>query len=430
MKKWFCFMLVAAALLLSGYWPVYGATSEMEILLGKLVEKGILTFQEAEKILGETKETAAAQKEADKKELKALASKGEGLPDWIKNTKFKGDVRLRYQHEDTEEDRGNARNRGRFRLRLDASTTVADGWEAGFGIASGSDTDPRSTNQTMQDSFAKKSLWIDYAYAKYSPFKWLSLIGGRFSNPIWRPSDLLWDSDINPEGGAIMVNAPINDQFDFFTNAGFFIIDENQTGTDPLMAVFQPGFDWKITKNANLKVAGAYYAFSNVKGKVLDWTSYTNTGTGSKKVPGPGLTYDYNAPAFSTELAFNNLLPQAIPYLAFFGEYISNPDPSKENEGYIAGLKFGHKSVKKFGDWQFTYSYRHLERDAWLDMFPDSDFQGGSTGVKGHEAILDFGITKNVSFAIDYYRTEKIKDALNSKEDKNDLLQFDLNLKF
>lgn len=418
MKKWFCFLVVGVALLFSGPQPVQAAPSEMEVLLAKLVEKGVITFAEAEKILGETKEIAAAeQKKSESKQAK--------LPDWIANTKFKGDVRLRYQNEDTEEDRGNARNRGRFRLRVGASTKVADGWEAGFGIASGSDADPRSTNQTLQDSFAKKSLWIDYAYAKYSPAKWLSLVGGRFGNPIWRPSDLLWDSDINPEGAGVMINVPINDRFSFFTNATFFIVDEVSGGTDPLLAAFQPGFNWNITKDTGLKVAGTYYAFSSVKGKTLDWSGSTNT-----KVTGDGLKYDYSAPAFSAQLTCDKLFPDIIPYAALFGEYISNPDPSRENKGYIAGLTFGDKKLNKLGDWQFQYAYRRLERDAWIDAFPDSDFQGGKTGVKGHEFILNLGITKNVSFGIDYYRTEKIKDALNTKADKNDLAQFDLILAF
>ena len=73
----------------------------------------------------------------------------------------------------------------------------------GFGLASGGD-DPRSTNQTFTDSFSHKGIRIDLAFAEYRPAPWLALIGGKFKNPLWIPSDWLWDSDIRPEGGAYL----------------------------------------------------------------------------------------------------------------------------------------------------------------------------------------------------------------------------------
>jgi Putative porin len=33
-----------------------------------------------------------------------------------------------------------------------------------------------------------------------------------------------------------------------------------------------------------------------------------------------------------------------------------------------------------------------LERDAWLDIFPDSDFLNGETNAKGHEIIVTYGV--------------------------------------
>jgi hypothetical protein len=161
----------------------------------------------------------------------------------------------------------------RIRLRLGLETQVADKFKVGFGIASGSSADHRSTNQTLQDSFTHKPINIDYAYGQYTPFKWLTLVGGKFKNPLFNPDDLIWDTDINPEGGAAQFNYRVCDSLGLFSNVGFFILDERQPssknttsaqGQDPLMYVVQPGFEWKIKTSAlkditNLKAAVAYH---------------------------------------------------------------------------------------------------------------------------------------------------------------------------
>jgi len=39
---------------------------------------------------------------------------------------------------------------------------------------------------------------------------------------LFRPSDLLWDSDINPEGISLLLNNKVNN-FDLFMNTGFWM---------------------------------------------------------------------------------------------------------------------------------------------------------------------------------------------------------------
>ena len=97
------------------------------------------------------------------------------------------------------------------------------------------------------------------------------------------------------------------------------------------------------------------------------------------------------------------------------------------NASRLVGVKIGHKKVKTAGQWQFKYLYRRLERDAWLDIFPDSDFFGGATHAEGHEIIAVLGVYKNVSVAIDYYRTEEIDSDVDLVED---VFQFDVLMKF
>jgi hypothetical protein len=187
------------------------------------------------------------------------------------------------------------------------------------------------------------------------------------------------------------------------------------------MASIQPGMIWKITRDTNLQLALAYYYFRNVKGSALDFSSATNTTVDGK------LAFDYNAPVLSGELGFNNPFGlDFVPYFGLFGEYVYNPDPDNNNRGYLAGFRAGHLDMKKFGDWRLEYSYRRLEKDAWPDVFPDSDFYSGSTDVKGMEFILNFALWKNIWLALDYYNAKRIL----APTQRENLFQTDLNLKF
>ena len=125
--------------ILSTYTPTLAG--EVDILVRKLVEKGILNKDEGDKILQETKQEAAKEKEQAVKEVKAAVAKEakEGkfamVPDWVRKTKFFGDFRLRYEYGDVMDSR--SQSRGRFRVRLNLETEIAKNLKFIFGIASG-----------------------------------------------------------------------------------------------------------------------------------------------------------------------------------------------------------------------------------------------------------------------------------------------------
>src|ERR1051325_7308301 len=140
-----------------------------DALLNKLVQKGILSTQEAEEL----------KKESDNGFEKAYRTKN-GLPDWVNALKIYGDLRGRYEYFHTDNDTPGAaqpnkdRTRFIYRLRTGMTATLKDNFEFGFRIASGEPTgafggNPISSNQTFQDNGSKKFLWIDLAYGKWTP---------------------------------------------------------------------------------------------------------------------------------------------------------------------------------------------------------------------------------------------------------------------
>jgi hypothetical protein len=394
---------------------------EIDILLDKLVEKGVVSPLDAQIIRDETSHQVA-------KEI--AQGKSSSIPGWIQKFSLKGDLRTRYQWEEKDNQGvSEERHRGRIRFRLNASMKVTDGVKVGARLVTGGE-DPRSTNQTLEDTFSTKGIQLDRAYVNFSPCSASTLLLGKFGNPFYSSHDLLWDSDLSFEGGAAQYERNIGQNMDLFLNAGFFILDEYKKGSDPMMYVIQPGMKWKITEDTDFKVGVSYYKFSNLKGRTLEHSSGTNSLmdiSSDPNNPNEVLMYDYNSWGVDTELALNNIF--MLPQIALVGEYVKNTDSDigSDDKGFLAGIKIGAPKIKAPGQWQAFYSYRRLERDAFLDVFPDSDFYSGKTGVKGYEVIFQYGLKKNVILGLDYYETRPI---LGSDGSIQNLLQADLLFKF
>lgn len=454
MKRFLSVCLVAALLL--GLGVMFSYASEIDVLLEKLVDKGILTSAEAQQIAIETKEQV-------KKDI--AKGKSDILPQWLQTMKMKGDFRLRYQYDHMKRTDGVAagtmggpgttdRNRARIRLRLGVESKVNDKILAGVGLCTGataastfSPDAARSSNQTLGESWDKKYIYLDYAYAQYTPFSWLTLIGGKFKNTLWEPGDLIWDTDITPEGGSFLFNYKFNPRIETFGNVGVWVIDENLTGgssddDDPTMYVVQGGLKANLTDTISLKGACSYYNSSNVKNRSLRGTTGTNTNTTGTTAG--TLFNDYATVTPALELAIADPLKSVnlpsfvnIPYVSFFGEYVVNPQKrnpdSLKNTGFMGGFKLGFEKVEKWADWQFRYNYAMLGRDAILDILPDSDRYGGQTGIRAHETSFDFGLGKNTWLGLDYYygwRLGRIGGTAPSETMPASVVQVDWNLKW
>ncbi len=418
------FVMVMICMVFIGFNARVPQAAEVDILINKLVEKRIITQDEAAQLIDEMRKEGARENEAIKTVV-AEAAKEEAknnkqvLPSWVSSMTLSGDLRVRYQTEDVDNDGKPARNRWRIRLRPGLDAKINDQWKAGFGLATGSD-DPISTNQTLENEFQSPDIRLDYAYAQYSPTKDIKIMAGKLKNPLYTTKDLMWDNDARPDGLAATFNFKASDKIGFFITPAYFILEEFSTADDPAMMVLQPGMTWKINDNVNFKIALAYYDFKNVKGSNM---SVHSQGTNSTDAGGLWL-YDHDSTAFDAELGFK--ISSFIKYASVFGEYVKSYADT-DNIGWLAGITFGDEKVNESGKWQFTYNYRDIEKDAWVDWLPDSDFYEGETGTKGSEFEFVFGIAKNVTLGLDYYLNQPIDNPANKDMS---LLQADLVIKF
>jgi hypothetical protein len=242
-------------------------------------------------------------------------------PEWAQRIRFSGDLRARYQgsffpagNDQLQAWNFNAVNTGspydlsqanqnffptynatkdrhqpRLRARLGMDADIYNGFSAGLRIATGENSSPVSTNQTVGASggnFSKYAVWLDRGYMKYQAWNNdVAVSLGRFDNPFWSPTDLAWHKDLGFDGLAVQAKYEIAKGITPFAVAGAFPIyntdfnvgtsfDAN-TGTfskfashDKWLFGGQVGLAARFAPESNFRFAVAYYDFANVQGKL------------------------------------------------------------------------------------------------------------------------------------------------------------------
>lgn len=395
---------------------VYSA--QEELIVRKLVEKGVFSESEAKALLEEISKSQEKEKTKQRQYTKQVAQEEvkanvPSMPKWVQNVSLKGDLRLRYQSEDRDNDVYTARDRARFRWRLGVESKINPQWLAGFGLCSGG-ADPRSTNQTLEDTFQSPDARIDYAFINYKPLQGLSLIGGKFKNTLWEPKDLLWDTDIMPDGVSIVFKPKLGGSLKPWLASSLYILDEvSRDANDPFLTALQAGIEYKVSEMITVKFSPTYYNFSNLKDYSLAHRSVVSNSV--RDYTNNRVIYDYDSVTLMGEVGFK-ISPVKV---SIFGEYV-NSDAERDDSGYLYGFAVGTPKLSKLGDWEFRYNYRKLKRDAWPDALPDSDFYSGATNVKGHEVELTFGLAKNVTLGFDFYKSKPIERIRNTN--KNEII--------
>ena len=101
-------------------------------------------------------------------------------------------------------------------------------------------------------------------------------------------------------------------------------------------------------------------------------------------------------------------------------------DVEPKTSAYALRVAYGHADVHARGEWQGFFSYKHVERDAVLDAFTDSDLRLGGTDVKGYVLGASLGLGKNTVGTLRWLSGQSISGAPLSI----DTLQADLSMRF
>ncbi|MBU9889561.1 MAG: putative porin [Candidatus Omnitrophica bacterium] len=344
-----------------------------------------------------------------------------GADKWLKGLKFSGDMRLRYeafQNTNGTSSENDDRNRFRYRLRFGWEKKFTDEMKAGFYLASGerAGTDSTSTNTSLDENFSWKPIFIEKVFATYAP-NWakvgpislLEITAGKMNNPFEAgSSDIVWDRDVKPEGIYEKANFNLLDTGSYdlkgYATAGQFVLDEDSAtsgGGDANLFAYQLGLNQILytdlmERPIDVKSAVSYYTF----GKYATGSNFSSLGQrGNPYVPNS--TSQLAAGEFELVEFYNeiSLYPFGLPVRPYF-DWVSNIGNKAANwdvagtdgsNAWALGVKLG--GINKKGDWEISYAYKRIGRNA-VPGFNDSDFgYSGHSGVRGSHIKAGYALT-------------------------------------
>lgn len=346
---------------------------------------------------------------------------------WFDSVEFNADLRLR--SESIDDDEKEFRHRGRFRARLGLKAKVNNNVQAIFRLASGGGN-PVSANQSFDDGFSRKDIGLDLAYVDWALNDTTHVYGGKMKNPFYRAGShaLIWDSDLNPEGFAVIHKKGI-----FFGTLATLVVEERSDSDNSFLVALQGGININIFDGGDFTGGIGYFDYSatignppfyngKAKGNSVVCTLFLATDQCAGAGSNLALTFDYN------ELEFFGQFDTTIGNLplSIFVNLVQNSGASINNNGYAFGAKVG--KAKAPGDWQASWAWQNLEADAVIATFTNSDFGGGGTDAKGHILRSKYVLTNNSALAGTLFLNE-IDISSDNRHDYS-RLQLDLEFKF
>ncbi len=353
------------------------------------------------------------------------------------------------------------------RLRLGVDANLGGGLRAGVRLATGNTRSPITRNATLGNDARPLTILLDRAYLSWSPLNAsapgdfeISTRTGRMGNP-WMGTDLLWDADLSFEGATVIARSglPWSDKVQAFATAGAFPLrDVDLTSEDPWLYGAQVGVHWAFEDGGYLAGSAAYYGYDNIVGirntPLSTLRDYTAPGFLAKgntlfdirndtdaQTSRFALASDFNIVDLNLVLDLGDSLDVAGEplHVQLIGNYVRNVgfDPHKvrarvgqsvkqRNDGYLLSLAVGSPSIDAWGRWRATGSWRHLERDAVLDAFTDSDFHAGGTDAEGWTVSFEYGLSPAAWMQLRYMSADEIDGPPLTIE----VVQLDLNARF
>ena len=394
------------------------------------------------------------------------------VPAWVRSIEWEGDLRFRAQFDRFAEDNASAisvndtnrsrslsllnvsedRDRLRFRGRIGLSAKLDEHWSGGMRLTTGSSTDPLSANQTLGTFNNRYTVLIDRAYLRFRHGDQFNVVAGRFGNP-WFGTDLLWANDLSFDGVAAQWTPRITSELRGFATVAAMPVQEVELASaDKWLFGAQVGATLASSpRTVGGKLGLGYYHYTNMLGRL------SAVGSTAKEFTAPqfaqkgnsyfNISSDPARPllALASEYKLLNVTGQVdFPSFAgkrvmLTGDYVRNVgfdrsqvsdrvgvDVDSQTSAYHVRVAFGNNEMKALHDWQVFMAYKHVERDAVLDAFTDSDFRLGGTDAKGYVLGASYGLGKNTAAALRFFSG----DSISGPPLSIDVVQFDLNVRF
>lgn len=430
-----------------------------------------------ENVVSEIKQDVKAEVKAEidekSKDTNWLASIAPQLPDWTKRIRLSGDLRLRYERDSYPDSNGAFvldpnnppsaldsqinHNLEKIRARLKIEADVNDQVTAGVRLATGTQTNPVSTNVTFGDYYNKEGFLLDQAYLRFTPVKSLEIWGGRIPNP-WFSTDLVWDRNLNFEGVAVDYKREISSKVTGFLTGGAFPLQQVAlSDSDKWLLGGQAGIEYKPESDLTAKLGAAFYDYQNIVGKrnplnqtIYNYTAplYMQKGNTIFDITNPATGGKYAVASQFKDLDLLGTLDIAYwdpIHVILTGDFVKNvgfdngavaalsgrSTGDMQDYGIETGLLVGYPAPRRFLQWNAFAYYKYVGTDSVLDAFTDSDFHLGGTNAKGWILGAELGLMKNVWLTARWLSADQISPFQHSTGPFSvDVFQLDTNASF
>ena len=331
-------------------------------------------------------------------------------PSWTEGLVLDGD--MRYRHETINDDAVSVRHRHRMRARANATATLNEDMEVGFGLSTGGIAND-SGNQSFDEGFSRKSVGVDRAYFDWALSETLTLVGGKMSNPFFRPGGyhLLYDGDLRPEGLALRVSSG-----SFFANASAFWAEERGSGPDTMWYGLQAGYRGSPASGVSLTAGASVHELSHAQGRAPMFTP--RNGQGNQLDANGNYLYGFSQVELFGELSID----LAGNPLRMYVDYVTNTAAAELSDGLALGIDY--RRATDTGTWNVAWIYQDLGANAVVGAFTDSDFAGGTSDGAGHTIRAGYAFPRGWNLGLRYILGDRGEAAGNLRD--YDRLQADI----
>ena len=446
------------------------ASADMETLLDKLHEKGLLSDEDYQQMRTEERADRRSQalkdaQQVEKDQRAKSAPAALKVPEALKSMELYGDLRLRYENRIARAASDTAtseeRQRWRYALRVGLRGDVSEDFFYGVRLDTGTygrsawvtmgDDNAAGTPATSKASQSNKTndaIEVGLAFVGWKPTDWAQVIAGRQVNPLYTTS-MVWDPDINPEGLSEKFSYKLGDNATLFAVAGQYLYSQvgKRTGAwnsvtldapnlglgssqSAILFAYELGGAYQISENASTKAAVNFYKYRLTDDETVFNSDFRGVG---------GSVADLGIRHLQVvEIPIDVRFPVAGLSGMVFADYAWNtqgdaradasatPQVKGENKAYLIGLSLASFGVPqaanqgpalgnsaKKGTWEVRTYYQRTQQFALDPNMLDSDFFE-RTNTVGYYLAGAYSPVNGIITTLRYGKAKRLNDSMST----------------
>ncbi len=313
----------------------------------------------------------------------------------------------------------------RFRVRFGAEYRPAEWISLFFRLATGDPSYPPSSWQFALHDLRKFPISIDRAYAELRPGTFATIRFGAHPNPLFTPTEILWDGDVHPIGlsevfklgdtglevrAAQVAMRELRDTLSSTANKDdAWLLAGQLLYSPPGLSVLKPTFG----------LAGYWFTNPNTAARAIQTAEFSGDFKTNRfdprgeDVPDPNdpegtIPIDYFSDFRLLDVSMRLEAPSLKLTLDadFVWNFGARRAPSlgpmyEDRKALAVGAMLRYGSLNEPGDWQVGVGFFHIESDAAIAVYNNDEMQ--QTGIQSFPVEVSVALASKVKLVVDAY---------------------------